>query len=131
MALHRTHEPDEMVRRAGRPSSRLAAVNVLEVSSVHWLPTGRDEPSILIDNKPMVCDNCHTMSKRKKPLTMTEVLRQAIVDSEIPMLRLSNETGIERASLIRFVRGDQSLRLDMADKLAEYFALELRHRERS
>ena len=69
------------------------------------------------------------MSKRKKPKTMTEVLRQAVIDSEIPMLRLSNETGIVRASLIRFVRGDQSLRLDMADKLAEYFGLELTKRD--
>lgn len=69
------------------------------------------------------------MSKRKKPKTMTEVLRQAVIDSEIPMLRLSNETGIVRASLIRFVRGDQSLRLDMADKLAEYYGLELNKRD--
>ena len=69
------------------------------------------------------------MSKRKKSLTMTEVLRQAIVDSDIPMLRLSNETGVVRASLLRFVRGDQSLRLDMADKLAEYFGLELTKRD--
>ena len=69
------------------------------------------------------------MSKRKKLLTMTEVLRQAIVDSEITMLRLSNETGVVRASLLRFVRGDQSLRLDMADKLAEYFGLELTKRD--
>ncbi len=60
---------------------------------------------------------------------MTEVLRQALIDSEIPMLRLSNDTGIVRASLIRFVRGDQSLRLDMADKLAEYFRLELQPRK--
>ncbi len=69
------------------------------------------------------------MSKRKKSKTMTEVLRQALIDSEIPMLRLSNDTGIVRASLIRFVRGDQSLRLDMADKLAEYFRLELQPRK--
>lgn len=56
---------------------------------------------------------------------MTEVLRQAIVDSGIPLLRLSNETGINRASLIRFVRGDTSLRLDVADKLADHFCLHL------
>jgi hypothetical protein len=31
--------------------------------------------------------------------------------------------------LLRFVRGDQSLRLDMADKLAEYFGLELTKRD--
>lgn len=63
--------------------------------------------------------------KTKPPKTMTDVLRQAIRDSGLPMLTLANETGIERASLIRFTRGDQSLRLDIADKLAVYFGLEL------
>lgn len=56
---------------------------------------------------------------------MTKVLRQAIVDSGLPLLTLSKESGIERASLRRFVKGERSLRLDMADKLAEYFRLSL------
>jgi len=64
------------------------------------------------------------MAKRKYK-TMTEVLRQAIVDSGLPLLRLSKESGVERASLRRFVIGERSLRLDMADKLAEYFELSL------
>lgn len=69
------------------------------------------------------------MSK-KLPATMTEVLRQAIADSGLPMLTISTDTGIERASLIRFARGDQSLRLDIADRLAEYLGLELVSRKR-
>lgn len=56
---------------------------------------------------------------------MTDSLREAIVESGLPMLRLANEAGVERASLIRFVRGETSLRLDVADKLAAYFDLEL------
>jgi hypothetical protein len=36
------------------------------------------------------------------------------------------ETGVTRASIMRFVRGSQSLRLDMADRLAGRFGLELR-----
>ena len=56
---------------------------------------------------------------------MTETLRQAIRESELPMLTLATETGIQRGSLIRFARGDQSLRLDIADRLAAYFGLEL------
>lgn len=56
---------------------------------------------------------------------MTDPLRKAIVDSGLPLLRLSKETGVIRASLIRFVRGDTSLRLDVADKLATFFGLEL------
>jgi len=60
---------------------------------------------------------------------MTEVLRETIRKSEIPLLRLSNETGVERGSLIRFLRGDQSLRLDKADLLADYFKLTLAQRK--
>jgi plasmid maintenance system antidote protein VapI len=41
------------------------------------------------------------------------------------MLRLAKEAGVERVSLIRFAKGDQSLRLDIADRLAVYFGLEL------
>lgn len=65
------------------------------------------------------------MSK-KSPVTITEALRQAILDSGEPYLRLQNETGVERGSIARFVRGDRSLRLDIADKLALHFGLELR-----
>jgi plasmid maintenance system antidote protein VapI len=57
---------------------------------------------------------------------MTEVLRRAIVEGGVPYKRLERETGVTRASIMRFVEGRQSLRLDMADKLAEYFGLELR-----
>lgn len=57
---------------------------------------------------------------------MTEVLRQALADSGKPLLKVSNEAGIARASLIRFLRGERSLRLDCADNLAAYLGLELR-----
>jgi plasmid maintenance system antidote protein VapI len=57
--------------------------------------------------------------------TISEVLRQAIIDSGLSLLRLAQETGVERASLSRFVAGKRSLRLDMADKLAAYFGLQL------
>jgi plasmid maintenance system antidote protein VapI len=66
------------------------------------------------------------MHKSKSTSPLTDPLRQAIVDSGLPLLRLSKGTGVARASLIRFVRGETSLRLDIADRLAEYFGLELR-----
>jgi plasmid maintenance system antidote protein VapI len=56
---------------------------------------------------------------------MTEVLRAAIVVSGVPYKALERETGVTRASVMRFVRGSQSIRLDMADKLAAYFDLVL------
>ncbi|MEX2113198.1 MAG: hypothetical protein WD845_08440 [Pirellulales bacterium] len=46
------------------------------------------------------------------------------------MLTIATETCINRASLIRFARGDTSLRLDVADKLAAYFGLELQAKHR-
>lgn len=53
-------------------------------------------------------------------------LRRAIVESGMAHIALERETGVQRASIMRFVRGDQSLRLDMAGRLADYFGLELR-----
>jgi len=58
--------------------------------------------------------------------TITEVIRKAIVDSGLPLQQIADRTGVERASLSRFVRGERSLRLDMADRLATYFELELK-----
>lgn len=64
-------------------------------------------------------------SKTKPTAPLTDPLRQAILDSGMPLLRLAEETGIARASLIRFSRGDTSIRLDIADRLASYFGFRL------
>jgi plasmid maintenance system antidote protein VapI len=45
-------------------------------------------------------------------------------------LELERATGLKRASIMRFMQGDQSLRLDMADRLAAYFGLTLTQRKR-
>ncbi len=61
---------------------------------------------------------------------MTRLLRQAIADSGMSFIGLERETGILRQSLMKFVRGEQSLRLDKADKLAAYFGIECRQKRR-
>ena len=38
---------------------------------------------------------------------------------------LERETGVVRQSLMKFMAGESSLRLDVADQLAAYFRLEL------
>ena len=63
--------------------------------------------------------------KPKTKPTMTDVLKATIRKSKMQLLPLSKATGVARASLIRFLRGDTSIRLDVADKLAEYFHLTL------
>ena len=60
---------------------------------------------------------------------MTELLRQAL--SEVESIRaVAKATGLDNASLSRFVNGERSLRLDLADRLAEYFEIECRRKAR-
>ena len=53
-----------------------------------------------------------------------------IVKSGIAYKALERATGVKRSSIQRFVDGRQSIRLDMADKLAAYFGLMLVERKR-
>jgi plasmid maintenance system antidote protein VapI len=55
--------------------------------------------------------------------SITDVLRRTITDSGVSYKALSGATGVARASIQRFVDGRQSIRLDMADRLAAYFGL--------
>jgi len=56
---------------------------------------------------------------------MSETIRKAIQESDQTVCAISRATGIDRAGLGRFMAG-KSLRLDIADKLAAYFKLELK-----
>ena len=58
------------------------------------------------------------------------VLRRTIVKSGMTYLALERETGVARASIMRFVTGERTLRLDMADRLVAFFGLELVERRR-
>ncbi len=59
---------------------------------------------------------------------MTELLTQALRECE-SLNAVERATGVKRHSLAKFMRGEQSLRLDLADKLAAFFGLELvKHR---
>jgi len=63
--------------------------------------------------------------KRTKYKTMTDALRAAIIESELPYKTLERETGVKRQSLMKFAEERQSLRLESADKLAEFFGFEV------
>ncbi len=66
------------------------------------------------------------MSKKRKTYdTLTEALRDAINESELSFAALERETGVLRQSLMPFARGEQSLRLDIADRLTKHFGLKL------
>jgi plasmid maintenance system antidote protein VapI len=69
------------------------------------------------------------MKPTSKPAPVSDLLRhtiaEAIAQGQTNYLTLERETGVTRASIRRFVNGDQFLRLDMADQLAALFGLEL------
>lgn len=50
-------------------------------------------------------------------------LRQAITEAGLSYLELEHRTGVHRGSIGRFMRGERSLRLDIADILADYLGL--------
>jgi len=54
---------------------------------------------------------------------MADAIRDAIAKTETPYLVLEEATGVSRASIMRFIRGDRTLRLDIADRLALYFGI--------
>ena len=61
--------------------------------------------------------------------TMTDLLRRTILDAieagRTTYKGIERDTGVTRASAMRFATGRRSIRLDMADKLAAYFGLAL------
>jgi len=65
---------------------------------------------------------------KKKTIPISVALKRAIRKSTLSLYRISLDTGVAKTSLMRFMRGEQYLRLDNADKLAEYFELELTKR---
>lgn len=69
--------------------------------------------------------------KHSSPISelLRKTISEAINEGDTTYLELQRETGITRASIMRFVKGRQFLRLDMADKLAEHFNLELKPKE--
>ena len=56
---------------------------------------------------------------------MTELLRESLNDAE-SIRAVARATGLNQASLVRFVNNQQSLRLDLADRLAKHFGIECR-----
>ena len=62
--------------------------------------------------------------KAKATASITDTLRRAIADCGLSFIELERRTGVKRQSLMKFARGEQSLRLDKADALAAYFGLE-------
>lgn len=69
-------------------------------------------------------NNYSIMSKPEQPFT--DALRQTIADSGMAHNAIERATGVKRQSIALFMRGERSLRLDLADRLATFFGLTVR-----
>jgi transcriptional regulator with XRE-family HTH domain len=65
-------------------------------------------------------------TKKPRPSTLSEALRQAILASGLSAYRLARDSGINVAAVLRFRAAQRSLDLKSADRLAEVLGLELR-----
>ena len=57
------------------------------------------------------------------------LLRQAVneaLESGQSLRQIARESGLQHPPLLRFLRGEQSLRLDKAEMLADYLGIECR-----
>lgn len=67
------------------------------------------------------------MASKQKTRTwdsLGEALKVLIRETD-NFYRLEKETGVQRGSMMRLVRGERSLQLPFADKLAQYFKLKV------
>lgn len=61
--------------------------------------------------------------KKSAHTTMSEALKAALSERGESLLSIEKKTGLQRASIARFVKGTQSIRLDLADRLAAYLGV--------
>ena len=59
------------------------------------------------------------------PATVSESLRQAMLDSGLSAYRLAAESGVNVAAVLRFRSGERSLKLESVDRLAAVLGLKL------
>lgn len=71
------------------------------------------------------------MPKRttKAPKSVSEALREAILESGHSAYALEKATGVLKPSIRRFILGESRLRVDNVDKLADFLGYELRKKD--
>ncbi len=70
------------------------------------------------------------MKKRKKT-KISDHIRDAIQSADVTRYRISVETGINEATLSRFMSGKGGMSVETLDKLGEYLGLEIVKKKRT
>ena len=61
--------------------------------------------------------------------TLSDALKEAIEGSGLSFVELERKTGVARQTMMRFVAGKRSMRLDKADGLAKFFKIDVVRRD--
>jgi plasmid maintenance system antidote protein VapI len=68
------------------------------------------------------------METMKEPFSA--ILRRAILESDLSRYAISARSGVDQATLSRFIAGNRGLNLDSVDKLVAVLGLEVRPRRK-
>ena len=79
----------------------------------------------MIDSPPYISDTPATITQHA---AFRDQLRQAIRDSGQKQLGISRATGIDQATLSKFLSGSRGLSVNSIEKLVEHLGLELHPR---
>ncbi len=58
-------------------------------------------------------------------MSLTTQLRGAIETSGVSLYRVAKDSGVPYAVVYRFASGERQIKMDAADKLADYFGMRL------
>jgi hypothetical protein len=81
----------------------------------------------VLDEIAEACNTPYMTAPRKTTRTVSasDLIRQSMAESGLSFIELERRTGVKRQSLMKFARTEQSLRLDLAEKLFDCLGLEL------
>jgi plasmid maintenance system antidote protein VapI len=63
-------------------------------------------------------------------MSLTTQLRSAIKNSGVSLYRVAKDSGVSYAVVQRFVNGERQIKMDAADKLADYLGMRLTRAKR-
>ena len=121
----------EQLKRAiadsGMSQRRLAGLAGVHQPQIAWFMAGKRSLSVWAAGKIAEVVGLELAPGRRKG-GLEAGLRQAIADSGMNLNRISALSGVDSGNLYRFIRGDYSMRLPAAEKIAGVLRLELKPR---
>jgi predicted transcriptional regulator len=92
----------------------------MSLSAAHWLGSNLYLRIRKVSSKVIVM-----AKKPKRPATVSDQLKDAILNCGQTRYRIAQETGITEATLSKFIHGHHGLSLETVDTLGKYLGLKL------